>query len=421
MTGNRRRRDLRAVLRYTGAMSQTEEQLELLGSNAEVPQANNVRLLVRLMEAVDDGVRQVAELAEALAVEERTARYYADLARWLGFVRQTDRGEWAPTQTGGAFADSVAARGRLFSQAIFQKDVVRLANQYKRQALDQGRELSTREACLMAIERSTDLSESTAHRRASGLASMLDAAYRPSRIDWQTGQWVDDRRHPALEFDGESFLTALAMKKLGVSHQLQVGLPRQVWRFVCGQAHQLAHERWKRASWQEDGVQWFGSVPVNDMTREIALRKGRDLRQLLVITVPYVTLTCAFLALRDPLQRPLTSMTEDMYGTRMWFHETDLGQPRELVERLARGLDLELRDRPVHLDGVDAPDAAPADDQQLIDLLEEAGIVRRRDTVIELAPGVREEWHEESADAPSVEERLGPLREEILEVLRRSD
>ncbi len=419
MTVRRRGRDLWWGLRYNGLMSEADTQLELLGSGAQVPQANNVRLLVQLMESVEQGVRQVAELGEALGVEERTVRYYADLARWLGFVRQTDHGRWAPTRTGAAFASSVSARGRLFSQAIFKKDVVRMANQLKRQALDSGKELETREACLLAIERTTDLSDSTARRRASGLASMLEAAYRPSRVDWASGEGLDTRGHIALEFEGESFLTAMAMRSLGVSHDVQVGFPRQVARFVGGQAHKLDQARWKRASWQAGPRgQWFGSVPVNDVTREIALRGGRDLRLLLGITVPYVTLACAFFALRDPLERPLTSVTEDMYGIRMWFHETDLGTPCDVLARVARELGLQLCERPPQMVGIDAPDAEPADDRALVDILQTAGIVRRKDTVIALAPGVRDEWREESADAPSVEERLAPLSDEILQILR---
>lgn len=401
-------------------MSDSGGQLDLLGGAAKVPQANNVHLLVVLMEAIEHGVRVVNELADKLDVDERTVRYYADLARWLGFVHQTGKGAWAPTDTGSAFADSVSSRGRLFSQAIFQKEVVKIANQHKRQAIDEGRELSTREACLRAITRATELSESTASRRASSLASLLDAAYRPSRIDWETGETLDKRGHPALEFEGESFLTALAVRQLGVKQRMQIGFPEQVVRFVTGEAHKLDRTLWKRASWQTDSKgQWFGSLPLNDVTREIALRGGRDLRQLLVLTVPFVTMTCAFLALRDPLDRPLTSITEDMYGIRMWFHETDLGSPREAIGELALGVDLELVDTPPHLVGTDNPHAAPATDAGLLEVLVSSGICRRKDTVIELAPGVRHEWHEGSEDSPSVEERLEPLRDEIVELLRR--
>jgi hypothetical protein len=401
-------------------MSDSGAQLDLLGEGAEVPQANNLELLVVLMEAVDRGVRALGELEAELDVKARTVRYYADLARWLGFLRVVDKGEWSPTETGSAFADSVSARGRLFSQAIFQKDVIRLANEHKRQALDEGRDLETREACLRAIQRSTELSESTTKRRASSLASLLDAAYRPSRIDWQTGKMLDERRHPALEFDGESFLTALAVRQLGVSHRTQLGFPKQVERFVRGEAHQLVRAHWKRASWQGEGnAQWFGSVPVNDVTRGIALRGGRDLRQLLVLTVPFVAVTCAFLGLRDPLDRPLTSITEDMYGARMWFHEIELGSPKDVLEKMALELGLEICERPPHLDGADDPDAEPAGSDSLIAVLVESGICRQKDTVVELAPGVRAEWHEGSEDSPSIEERLGPLRDDVQALLRR--
>lgn len=404
-----------------GGMEDERTQLSLLATGAEVPQANNVGLLVRLMEAVDDGVRQVDELAEALDVEPRTVRYYAGLARWLGFLRQTGRARWAPTDTGAAFADSVSARGRLFSQGLFAKEVVQLANQIKRQAIDNGRALTTLAACRQAVSRTTELAEATAARRASSLASLLETAYRPSRIDWESGQVIEQRGWLALAFEGESFLTALAMRELGVDHAMLIGFPMQVHQFVCGQAHRLEPKRWRRASWKgADGSQWFGSVPVNDITREVALRKGRDLRQLLVITAPYVTLACALLALRDPLDRPLVRITRDMYGAHLWFHEVDLGGPVEALGRCAEALDLELRGRPPHLAQDDEPLADPADDDHLVEVLVDSGICRTRDTVVELAPGVRHEWRDGSEDAPSIAERLAPLRDRLGEHLRRS-
>ncbi|QDG52749.1 hypothetical protein FIV42_18980 [Persicimonas caeni] len=402
-------------------MSGVDGQLDLLGGQAQVPQANNIHLLVVFVEAVEAGVRTVDALADKLDVDARTVRYYGDLARWLGFVRPKGKGEWEPTETGSLFADSVSARGRLFSRAVFSKDVIKLANQHKRQALDEGRELSTRDACLRAIERATELSESTARRRASSLASLLEAAYRPSRVEWESGEVLDDRRHPALEFEGESFLTALAVRHLGVRHRMQIGFPEQVVRFTANEAHKLERAHWKRASWQvEPNTQWFGSVPINDVTQGIAMRGGRDLRQLLVLAVPYVTMTCAFLALRDPLDRPLTSITDDMYGIRFWFHETDLGAPLEALGTLALELGLEPVDAPPHLAGVEDPHAAAAGDAGLLDVLLTSGICRRNDTVIEIAPGVRAEWREGSEDSPSILERLEPLKDEIFESLRRS-
>lgn len=400
-------------------MSESQAQLELLASGAEVPQANNLTLFVGLMEAVDAQESGVEALAEALEVDGRTVRYYANLGSWLGFLRPTAERVWQPTETGATFAESVSARGRLFSQALFSKDIVKLANGIKRQALDAGQALATREACLQAIERTTELSESTARRRSSSLASLIEAAYRPSRVDWETGRMLDERYHPALEFAGESFLTALAMMSLGVEHRMQVGFPRQVHRFVTGEAHKLDAAHWKRASWSAgEKTQWFGGVPINDVTREIALRKGRDLRQLLVVTVPYITLLCACLALRDPLDRPLARMTEDMYGGRLWFHETELGAPRDVLEKLAEALGLEPHDQPPHISGDDDPDACAASDTHLIEVVLAAGICRRRDTVIELAPGVAQEWHDGSDDAPSIEERLEPLRDDIRKILR---
>lgn len=403
-------------------MNDAPQQLALLAYGAQVPQANSLRRLIALIEDLADQERTLPEAAEVLGVEERTARWYLDLARWLGFVRPVDDDQFELTPDGATFADNVAARGRLLSQALFDKEVVRLANAYKRQALDDDERVSAREACRRAIERTTDLAETTVERRASSLARLLEAAYAPSRVDWATGRRVDRGQRAPLEFAGESFLTAFGVKKLGVEHRMLVGFPRQVHQFACGRPGELEPTHWKRASYRvEADVQWFGSVPVNDASREIALRGGRDLRQLLVVTAPYIALWCAFATIADPLERPRTQTTLDLFGPRLWFEQVELGPPIEVLDELAERLGLEPRHEPPHLRDSGGQLGRPAEHEHLLEVLIESGIARRRDTVVELAPGVADQWREGSDDNPSVEERLAPLRDEIRDLLRQVD
>src|SRR6185436_11306923 len=51
-----------------------------------IPNANNPRLLVRLLTLVASGIRRPKALAEVLGVDLRTIHYYSQAAEWLGFA-----------------------------------------------------------------------------------------------------------------------------------------------------------------------------------------------------------------------------------------------------------------------------------------------------------------------------------------------
>ncbi|MGM0556806.1 MAG: hypothetical protein ACQEVA_10550 [Myxococcota bacterium] len=393
-------------------------QLSLLAADEEVPQANSVAKLVTLMVAIGREAREEDALATIMDVEVRTVQYYVDLARWLGFVRRDAQGP-ALTEIGFSFYESVPARGRLFSNAVFKREIVKLANEIKRTADEAGNELTTTEACRRAIERTTELSESTARRRASSLARLVEVAYQPSHVDWQTGESLEAYKHAPLEFEGESFLTAMAAMELGMRRRIEIGFPRQVWQFVCGDRSGIDADRWRRASYQlEPEGRWFGSIPVNDVTLKRGERGGRGLRELLLVCAPVITLMTVLLSLRDPLERHHVRLTHDMYGYRIWYKEKELGAPLEVIERLVGRLGAELgREVPHVVDDVEA--ARFGTDELLVESMEGAGFIRRRDTVYKLAPGVLDEWHEQSEDAPSVEERLQPIQDHVEEALSR--
>ena len=402
------------------AMTESEPlQLSLLAADEEVPQANSVPKLVTLMMALGRETRDVDALATILDVEVRTVQYYIDLARWLGFVRRTEEGPRL-SEIGFSFYESVPARGRLFSNAVFKREIVKLVNEIKRNADQSGEGISTTEACRLAIERTTELSESTTVRRASSLARLVEVAYQPSHVDWQTGERLDAYKHTPLEFEGESFLTAMGALELGMKRHIEIGFPRQVWTFVCGERDRLDRQHWRRASYPlEPGGRWFGSIPINEVTTRRADRRGRGLRELLLVCAPAVTLTTVLLSIRDKLERAQVRLTHDMYGYRIWHREQELGPPLEVLASLTEKLGATFtRDVP-HLDAAQVEAAEAGSDELLVEVMEESGLVRRDDTVFALAPGVLDEWHEQSEDAPSVEERLEPVQKHVEQALER--
>lgn len=398
-------------------------QLDLTSTITDVPQANSLPLFIRLVDAVDRDVKHIGELAELLEVEERTIHYYVDFGKWLGLLLVSRPGEVEFTEIGATFADSVAARQRLFTHGMFSKPLIQTANALKRESKDETDvpTLETREALLRAIESMTKLAPTTAARRASGLAQMLDAAYRAGRIDWKTGEPLTAYKNVTFDIHGRTFLTAMAARQFSSKSEFRIGFPLQVLRFVSDQGHHLNTSVWKRASLESaDGkAVWFGSIPVSPSTIEIAERGGRDLRKLAVMCAPYVTLAVACLSYRDALKRPSVRVTHDMYGYRFWEHDKVLGSPIEVVEKLAAELGL------VATAGVPRKLSHEADDltevggdKELIDVLLKLKILREKDTSYEVAPGFESELREGSESSTSVVERLQTIHEALDRVLR---
>ncbi|MDP6931783.1 MAG: hypothetical protein QGG40_02660 [Myxococcota bacterium] len=143
-----------------------------------MPNANNPRLLQRLVGLVAAGIRKPAGLAEILDVELRTVHYYTQAAEWLGLVA-TDK-EVHLTARGMELAFSEPTqRARVYAEAVWSKEFAR--------KLLTGRG-TVPEADVIAAEiRSLDpeMSPSTARRRASAVRSLLEPAlgHRPSNQD----------------------------------------------------------------------------------------------------------------------------------------------------------------------------------------------------------------------------------------------
>lgn len=396
-------------------------QLDLTASLTDVPQANSLPLFIRFMEALRAGHTLTEDLATILAVEARTVHYYADFGRWLGFVQSAGASTLAMTEMGQLFAESVPARSRLFSSAIFGKKLVQTAQALKREALEaSGRELDTQQACLDAILAMTTLAQSTAERRASALASMLQWAYKPSALDWSSGEPYEEMRTP-FDFQGQSFLTAMAARQFGAKRTMHVAFPRQVLTFTTRRAQGLHAKYWTRASYDLSSSQasWFGSVPLNNSTIAVAERGGPDLRRLLILCAPYVSLVVALLTLKDAARRPLTRLTQDMYGPKIWYRDIVLGAPLPILDEAAQALGLNPLRAVPHLEGRHTrEDLAMGSDADLFEVLLGAGITRLQDTSFVLATGFEEALHKGNEALPPLAERLQILQPTLQSWLR---
>ncbi len=398
-------------------------QLDLTTSVTNVPQANNLGLFIRLMEDLSEHAT-LSELVEKLEIDERTVQFYADFGRWLGFVeecsqdprRTGDGREWCVTQTGQAFADSVPARPRLFSKAMFSKPLIQMVQSIKRDSADAFgvEQITTREACEQAIRAMTKLAESTIERRASATAHMLEVAYQPSRIDWSTGEVRKEYRSLVLDFPGRTFLTSMAARQFATDREIRIGFPKQVHHFVLNEGHGLSPQSWGRASWesQDKNSTWFGPVPVTTSTMEAAERGGRDLRRLLVACVPYVTLLTSLLVPKERgAAQAAFRMTLDMYGLKVWHFDRELGGLIDVVEHFAReaklsptkGIPKSLSHAPEHL-------TERGGDTELLGVLMVSGIVREKGTTFELAPGFLDELREGSEENPPLITKIRVLQ-----------
>ncbi len=403
---------------------ETRLQLDLTESITSVPQANNISRFIDLLEALRPRRRTVAKLATLMDVKERTARYYLDFGVWLRFVRPADDDRFELTSDGLAFVESQPSRGRLFATALFRRPLIQ---QIQRTRSDDFAHLSepeaTREAAEKVVQALTTLSEATAHRRASALTSMMRWAQRPGDLDWSSGQPVDSPRAP-FDFHGQSFLSAYAARQFGSPRPMAIGIPRQVILFARADLERLRHQDWARASYidAEQDLRWFGSIPINPSTTAVARRRGPDLRRLLISCNPYLAMLVSLLSASGTRRPPPATLTRDMYGLRLWHRDRDLGDLLPGLASLAQAIDLIALDVVPHLaGGAENAPILPASDDEVADLLTSTGILRTVDTSLELSPKVSNELRLPVGDNPTVWERLQPLRDDLVDALRRYD
>ena len=138
-----------------------------------VPNANNVRLLARLLELVAQGVREPRALAEVLDCEVRTVHYYTQAGDWLNLL-ETDERTHRPylTRLGLEYVYAGRRRARVYSRAVWSTDFV--------SSLMEGRRtLPHNDAIAAFIQKVVpDMAPSTARRRASAVRGLLEPAMK---------------------------------------------------------------------------------------------------------------------------------------------------------------------------------------------------------------------------------------------------
>jgi len=150
-------------------MSSSKDRADIL------PNANNPRLLMRLVGLVAAGLRRPRALSEMLEVEVRTVHYYTQAATWLGLLQGVHEVQLTRHGLALAFAEP-RQRLRHYAHAVWRTPAAR-------DLLLGRKEMPDPQTISEWIQgRDPELAESTARRRASAIRSLLEPAFdrRPS-------------------------------------------------------------------------------------------------------------------------------------------------------------------------------------------------------------------------------------------------
>jgi hypothetical protein len=135
----------------------------------DIPQADSLENVRRIVDAVADGSKTKADVAERTGINPRHVLYGLHTARVLGFLLEESSGGFAPTEGGTAlrgFEAGSNAEREAFRNAIRESDII---NAIAPQLLSPKQ--LTQDAITQKIVKLTGLSESTASRRAQTLVS----------------------------------------------------------------------------------------------------------------------------------------------------------------------------------------------------------------------------------------------------------
>jgi len=140
-----------------------------------LPNANNPRLLMRLVGLIAAGLRRPRGLADVLEVELRTVHYYTQAATWLGLVQGVNELQLTRHGLALAFAEP-RDRLRHFAHAVWRTPAARDLLLGRTEMPD------TETIAAWVREHDPELSESTVLRRVSSIRSLLEPAVsrRPS-------------------------------------------------------------------------------------------------------------------------------------------------------------------------------------------------------------------------------------------------
>ena len=138
-------------------------------SNVPFPQANKLDTIANTVLYVACGVTTAARIAPHLPMDVREGRYYADAARYLGFLEKSGL-QYELTPSGRLLADADEATTRaLLIAAMSAAPGVALGMQYLRER----NELPSLVQVLAWVERFAGVSGETRTRRAKSLLSWL--------------------------------------------------------------------------------------------------------------------------------------------------------------------------------------------------------------------------------------------------------
>jgi hypothetical protein len=97
----------------------------------DVPQADTLKDVIRLVDAVGRGATTYQDMAAAIQKVGRQGRYYRRAAEILGFVHRVDKNHAMLTTTGWAVVNSAGDdRRRLVKNAVLKSDVFRQVVSY---------------------------------------------------------------------------------------------------------------------------------------------------------------------------------------------------------------------------------------------------------------------------------------------------
>jgi len=140
-----------------------------LSPHERIPNANNPRILTRLLEYVAQGVRRPTGLAELLECETRTVNYYVQAGQWLGLLEPE---EIRLTPIGLEFVYGAEDRPQIYARAAWAVPLVQ-------ELMDGREELPDTEIMSQIIGRADPtLAPSTARRRSSAVRGLLAEAVK---------------------------------------------------------------------------------------------------------------------------------------------------------------------------------------------------------------------------------------------------
>ncbi len=135
-----------------------------------VPNANNPRLLLRLVGFVATGVRRAGALADLLEVELRTVHYYTQAAEWLGLVEGEAELRLTPRGLALAYADPDLQK-TLYAEAVW-------SNPLAAEVMAGHEDLPDADfIATIILARESGMSPTTARRRASAVRSLIQPAF----------------------------------------------------------------------------------------------------------------------------------------------------------------------------------------------------------------------------------------------------